>query len=283
LNRQPFNPKSKPARRQDAAAHPVLAQLPDVVDEPAAQRDSSRADAAGFVDYRFDMPGGVDEVEPQRRLRVRAPAFRQPPRNEHRPRPLAASLQALPESNPFEFPVASMLDRLAPVASFLTLFLLFTAIGTFVLSTTREAHVTPKHAITPASPSSVPLQQKLEPAMNIDHPTIASPKAIGPLGSSPPSTDVEGAKVTDTRKPKSAVSPRGENQLSLSANNGEPLPKVQTTEPAATPEELADDSSAARFTGTIEAVEEAPAARSSKPPEVARLPAIFEAPRHAYQ
>jgi hypothetical protein len=114
---------------------------------------------------------------------MQPPAFKRPARNEHRLRP-ARSSRALPDSNPFAIPATSMIERLAPVARFLTLFLLFTAIGTFVLSTMKDRPSQPPHDhILP--PTEVPgVQERLEPTFRDDHPTIATPKVFGPLGAS---------------------------------------------------------------------------------------------------
>jgi hypothetical protein len=286
LKKEPHNPKLGPTRRHDDGAHPVLARLPDVANQPLPQPRAASAAAAGFVDYRFDMPAGAEEVEAPRRLRVQPPAFKRSPHSERRSRPFGGSSRVLPASNPFEFSATSTLDRLAPVARFLTLFLLFTAIGTFVLSTTREHSSEPKHEHAPSAAAPTEVEQRLEPTSTTDHPTIASPKAFGPLGanSSKPADDAGDLLDFATQSETQSTEVRPEGPPSLAGANGEPLPQVQTTEvKAANRAPSAAEAGTARFTGSIQAVDAAPSTAPAKPPSVARLPAIFEAPRHAYQ
>jgi hypothetical protein len=283
LNKEPSNPNSKSARRHDADTHPVLARLPDVSGESPTQQRSSHRAAAGFVDYRFDMPAGAEASESRPRLRVEAPTFKRSPRHESRTRSTGQASRALPDSDPFAFPVTSLVERLAPVARFLTLFLLFTAIGTFVLSITKERPADPKREHAPSAASPAGVQQRLEPATNDPHPTIATPKAFGPLGVAASKNVEVVSKPVEIELPSetSSQDASSEPPPSLAGANGEPLPQVQTTEIPAT-EELADDATA-RLTGSIQPHDDSRAEETSKRPAVARLPAIFEPPRNAYQ
>jgi hypothetical protein len=292
LNEELLNPQWGTPRR-DTGQHPVLARLPDIGSQPPVQPRSARA-AAGFVDYRFDMPASEEEPAAHGRHRVQPPAFKRSPRIERRPRSAGGASRALPGSNPFAIPAASLVDRLAPVVRFLAMFLIFTAVGTFVLSTTRERASEPKPEQVPSASAPTdgkqlePAQaleptQMLEPTTNVDHPTIASPKVFGPLGANadkdafelPPFPEIESE---ETSEPKADE----ERLPSLAGANGEPLPQVRTTEMAATSghEEAA---APARLTGSIQPSEDASSDELRKPPAVARLPSIFEAPRNAYQ
>jgi hypothetical protein len=235
------------------------------------------------VDYRFDMPACAEESATHSRQRVQPPVFKRAPRLEHRSRYFSGPSRALPGSNPFAIPAASLINRLAPVVRFLAMFLIFTAVGTFVLSTTRERASEPKREQTPSASAPTGVKQTLEPTSDVEHPTIATPKVFGPLGAHPsddafeslPSLEVESEQ---TNKPETEA----ERLPSLAGANGEPLPQVRTTEmtAASEPEHTAGP---ARLTGDIQPSVDAPTEDARKPPAVARLPSIFEAPRNAYQ
>jgi hypothetical protein len=285
LNKPPSNPKSKSNRRDEIGVQPELARLPDVTTPPPAQDHTGRAAAAGFVDYRFDMPAGTEEAESRPRLRLQPPAFRRSAPGERRSRPFGVPSRALPESHPFAFPTTSTIERLAPAVRFLTLFLLFTAIGTFVLSTTRNGADQPEQENAPSAAAPAGIEQKLEPTTIEEHPTIATPKAFGPLGANVHEPAEEPATTEEFElPPPTAESTASTERLpSLESADGEPLPKVQTTEMTSAPSEAPEITVPARLTGSIHANEQPRAEKPAKPPAVARLPAIFDAPRHAYQ
>lgn len=280
MNTEPTKPNSKPFGRHDGGAHPVLARLPNVGDEPLAQQRA----AAGFVDYRFDMPVGAEDAEPRPRLRVQQPAYQRPPRREFRSRAASGPSRALPGSNPFAIPSTSMIDRLAPMVRFLTLFLLFTAIGTILLSTRRERSNRPEDIRPPSAAAPASVEQKLEPTTENVHPTIATPKAFGPLGANAETAADESSRLVDHDPPTAPVQPTtsAERSLSLAGANGQPLPKVQTTELAAVSQGPATASETARFTGNIHANDDTQP-DAPKPAVARRLPTIFDAPPNAYQ
>jgi hypothetical protein len=284
VNKEPFNPKSGADPRRDAGTHPVLARLPDVSGQPLIQPRPAGA-AAGFVDYRIDRPAGAEPSSTHSRQRVQPPAFKRSPRTERRSPAYGGASRALPDSNPFAIPSASLVDQLAPVARFLALFLIFTAVGTFVLSTTRERSSGAKPEQTPSAAAPAGVQQILEPTPDAEHPTIATPKVFGPLGANSNKAASERSPARDVAPPvgESDPEPSGERLPALAGANGEPLPQVRTTEIAAPPEELEDSAAPARLTGTIRSSDESPTEDVRKPPAVARLPSIFDPPRNAYQ
>src|SRR5687768_9851203 len=113
LNKNPSNSKKSGWSRRDAERSlAVLARLPDIADLPAGKPRSDRAAAAGFVDYRFDMPAGTElagEPRPattETRQGATPHMYQQRPRSEFRSRPFGAS-RALPDSDPFALPTTS--------------------------------------------------------------------------------------------------------------------------------------------------------------------------------
>jgi hypothetical protein len=255
----------------------VLARLPDVSGQPPIDPRSARA-AAGFVDYRFDLPAGseasIDHGRADAPRKTTQPhMFQRSSLAEQRSRPFGSRSRVLPDSNPFSIPAISLLDRLAPVGRFLVLFVLFTAVGTFLLSSRREEASSEPGRPRPRSASSPSgVRQSLEPALpRTEHPSIATPSAFGPLGSNakstthdPPSTVevMESVEVPQTPAPR------------LARVDGDLLPQVQTTD----------------WDGAHIGGEDAPARLSratqpedpNRPPAMARLPGTIEAPRNTY-
>jgi hypothetical protein len=119
-----------------------------------------------------------------------------------------------------------MLDRIAPAVRFLTLFLLFTAIGTFVLSTRRDRQTRPSHEQPPSAAAPANVEQKLEPTTENVHPTIATPKAFGPLGTNAEREADESSPLADFELTTAPANPTASTQSppSLAGANGKPLP-----------------------------------------------------------
>jgi hypothetical protein len=250
--------------RRGGAKHPVLARLPDVSREPALPQGPSRsAEPVEYVDYRFDSAmGEEDETAPARRISI--------PHGLHRPRHARPSTtnrasRILPDSDPFSLQTTSIYERLEPVVRFLILFALFTAAGTMLLiynGRPREAGESRRAVHLESPPISIaPLEPTRSATEKVER-TATRPTASGPLGADS-ETIVQGMFVeidnhgeTDSSAPTPA----------LILANGEELPRVQTTEPAAA--EIALN-----------------AARPQEPagtPAVARLPGIIlESPRQA--
>jgi hypothetical protein len=303
LRKEPSKPKPSITRRRDIGAHPVLARIPDVSERPPAKQRESRAAAAGFVDYRFDMPLGVHEGASSGHHDTRPHMLRRSGAND-RPWSYGAASRVLPDSDPFAIPAATLLDRFAPVARFVTVFILVTAIGTFVLSTRRDDSCTDPKQSQPASATApTGIHQSLEPAPSDDHPTIASPSAFGPLGANSNASTIDVARLTpvdakaevQSETAKETAGDGGPFEFdpfpsieatqtaatpTLARANGEPLPKLQTTEPVDVTPVLGDENApqhAPKLTDTPQSRE------TSRPPAMARLPGIiFEAPRNAY-
>jgi hypothetical protein len=297
VNKEPFKSKSGSMRRRDSGTHPVLARLPDVTaptaevappapkttNKPPRERES-RSEAAGFVDYRFDMPAGTENDaghgrEPRPHVFLRRPSERQ--------RSFGSS-RVLPDSDPFSIPSATLADRLVPVARFVTVFLLATSIGTFVMSTRRNATPSKSPEAPPAAattPAPQVIRRTLEPAPAIEHPTIASPTALGPLGAK--SKPSPASSQTDDAWPEApSVSPTNVDPFSLldtppsqplSGTGGQPLPRVKTSELTAS--KPTTDGAA----NPLRSPEVTKPQDSGRPPAMARLPGvIFESPRNAY-
>jgi hypothetical protein len=205
----------------------VLARLPDVSQHAPTTERSTRAAAAGFVDYRIDPPAGCKD-EPASARRTSEPhAFQRSQRSTHRMR-TARQSPILPQSDPFSNPI-SLQERLAPVVRFLMLFLLFTAVGTTTLTISgrsrQQADKMSRPEIHPAPPAAAASHQRLEPADKSNEPPIDPLSATGPAGG-----DVKQAAPLVRLLPKPHFTPaRVEPQLA--AANGNPLPQVQTTEP----------------------------------------------------
>ncbi len=265
----------------------MLARLPDVSGQPPAKSRSARAAAAGFVDYRFDLPNGVGD-DPAR-SDAQPHVFQRPPRSEYRTRPFGGSSRALPDSNPFSIPATTLLDKLAPLGQFLLLFALFTAAGTFLISGRRAQSTGEPTRPRNGAATAPAMRQSLEPAPNVDHPTIATPTAFGPLGvTTKPAT--YGVMETAIANPQSAIrDPQSAIEISppveftpaptLARADGEPLPQVQTTEPR----EDGGGDAPARWEAATSSSGVEHAQESARPPAVATLPGIiFEAPRQAY-
>lgn len=280
----PSGPNFGAGRRRDGGAHPVLARIPDVASPPPAKQRAAQAAAAGFVDYRFDNPASDNQDAASRHHEAQPHMFRRRASGERSPS-FGAS-RVLPDSDPFAIPGSTLAERLVPAVRFLGIFMLVTAVGTFVLSTRRNVPDAEPVSIEPAAVTApVHIEQSLEPAPIPDHPTIASPTALGPLGlkaknptqylkSAPETTLLPMADFPNEYDPFSEVDAP---PTSVSTpNHGTPLPSLQTTDPPAATPALADDRAPAHRPS-------AAPQEPSQPPAIARLPGvIFEAPRHAY-
>jgi hypothetical protein len=235
------------AKRGDSGVA-VLARLPDVTGQLSKlPAHASRAAAAGFVSYRFDSaqsaPPGLRSTD---RAANAAPHMLRRPAGAVR----RDESPILPQSNPFAIPRTSLQDAIAPIINFLLLFVLFTAAGTWILSTRRQAE--PADA---AEPPRTAVQQPLERQMlepqseEIEQP-VAAPTAAGPLGSHAPRTGL--------RIKNSSDAPIGNSQSS--------------TAPASfRPRGAAENSGLSPQSAALDVQDTAGAAPSCDPPAVARL------------
>jgi hypothetical protein len=101
-------------------------------------------------------------------------------------------------------------DALAPVIRFLVLFALFTAAGTWFLTSTRPAESDRGNSepqTTVAQPTLTP--QQLNPEDNVIESSAVLPTATGPLGTKAPRTGWRNrnGKQTPRQNPQSAVGP----------------------------------------------------------------------------
>jgi hypothetical protein len=197
--------------------------------------------------------------------------YQQRPRSEFRRKSFAAS-RVLPDSDPFALPTTSLTERLVPVAQFLTLFLLFTAVGTFLLSNQRDTSKDNSQQMQspePGAPASK--SPSLEPAPKAAYPAVPAPTAFGPIGSRPDSASTVSSPFEDLSSLPKLMPP------TLARDIGAPLPQVQCAEPIY---EL--ETATAATTATADAALDISAPATAKPPAVARLPEIFPPPRQAY-
>jgi hypothetical protein len=273
-----YNPMPESSRRRGDVKHPVLARLPDVSGQQStahcAERDSEPLE---YVDYRFDAPAGTeDQAAPIRRM-TRPHAFERTSHDGRLRSPRRASY-VQPDSDPFSLPTTSMYDRLAPVARFLVLFALFTAVGTaFLMKGGFAKHSdrsTQRPAIAPPTPAAKTFRQTLEPAGEEFKSTAAGPTANGPRASQATEANVR-ANVEDLfaeidKRPATVAKQAAPNspEPALADANANSLPRVQTTDP-----QLAEIVLNVAENGPAHAEE------PSGPPVVARLPGIIlEAP-----
>jgi hypothetical protein len=192
----------------------------------------------------------------------------------------------LPDSDPFSIPSATLADRLAPVARFVTVFLLATSIGTFVMSTRRNAPPNePVEAPPAAATAPEVIRRTLEPAPAIDHPTIASPTALGPLGAKTKPVPPASSPTDDGWPEAPSVSPTSVDPFSqfdtppsptLSGTGGQPLPRVKTSERVASKPTVEGASNSMPWPDVTKPQD------SGRPPAMARLPGVIEAPRNAH-
>jgi hypothetical protein len=200
-----------------------LARLPDVPDQLPEPR-SARATAAGFADYRFDPPAGVEDNPAHKRQAAKPHVFHRSPRSDYR-RPRQSPI--LPDSDPFLIPSTSLEDRLAPVARFLMLFLLFTVVGTTTMMLSGRRQKTPESnppRPRSAQPATAASHQRLEPAPSTEEPPIDPLTAVGPLGGEPK------AAVAVIRPLPKLEDAATSAVLQLATANGGSLPQVQTSE-----------------------------------------------------
>jgi hypothetical protein len=195
----PTSTSSDAAPAGEGSDWPVLARLPDVsarLPDGGAPR-SNRTAAAGFVSYRFDPPQTAEHGAAAVTARSAKPqpfgkAMSAGPAKPHiTPRSARGQWHressVLPHSDPFAIPRTSLRDRLAPVIRFLVLFALFTAVGTSVLRSGRQA--TPANELS--EPSTAATEKSFETptlparADEIEAPN-ALPTASGPLGTKSP-------------------------------------------------------------------------------------------------
>ena len=257
---------------------PVLARLPDVSEQALRGLPrSTRAAAAGFVSYRFDPPENAERGVGDADSAARARTGRLGETVDSRPGQPHIVQRAnqdvrrgkspiLPHSNPFAIPRTSLHDTLAPVVRFLLLFVLFTAIGTTILTMTRRAEPVNADAEPAATVAQPSLElQNLEPPNQIIETPTAPPTAAGPLNTKTPRTGLrpKTGNRSAIENPQSAVVPAPPAPRIADANR---LPQVQTTDrqssgvgddPARSYDPAREDNSAvptARLSGSILAI-----------------------------
>lgn len=209
----------------------MLARLPDTAELTGNRKQHEQSEASEFVDYRFDMPNDSNTASSTHASHSHAVAaphmLRQFTHGEGKRRSTGTAAQLLPNTDPFAFPTTGTLERLAPIARFLTLFLLFTAVGTFMVANMRVRKPTNSPdaqapaAITPPAP--VPL---LEPASTTTPPKIAAPTAFGPLGAKTESVEDQFDDFPDLTTQLDVKPPSTRIELGM-------LPYVRVSEPAA--------------------------------------------------
>lgn len=188
LSSPPSKLVSKGRSRHGGQRWPVLARLPDV-SLPAAQNanPSKRANAAGFVEYRFDPPQAQPTKTQAHALRRDKPRKY---RRTGRPSPV------LPNTNPFAIPAITLRDRLAPLIRFAVMFTLFTVLGTLLLRGLRREPSDSGAAHPPLTRDPLPIRQQLtteptgtEPQPStetafrlVEPPKPNAPTATGPAG-----------------------------------------------------------------------------------------------------
>jgi hypothetical protein len=229
LNTGSSNPAQYSARRGDAR-HPVLARLPDVSDQLSSASRSTRAAEAGFVNYRFDGPAQIG-ADSARRSQARQPHVFQRSQTDYRMRSLRDPSRILPDSDLFALPTTSVVDRLAPAVRFLTLFALFTAIGTtYLMNSGNDSKATkPERRPHSFAPATTATRHSSETA-EVDQPPASAPTAIGPLGAHRES--ITEADLTAGEENPAITSAPAMPMPTLALANGAPLPQVQTSDAA---------------------------------------------------
>jgi hypothetical protein len=180
---------------------------------------------------------------------------------------------ALPSSNPFAIPSASLDDTLAPIARFVMLFVLFTIAGTAILLAGKN-----RSKPLPATPATAAATPVLEPTTVIEpvRPVVEHPiaSATGPSSDAPNAQrDRETESLPlfpDVLAPPSDVSTRSEQAAGEQFSSG---PAGSNGKPATSATEFLTSP----LTGAGRAL---PQVRTSEPPtSVAHLPGyILESP-----
>jgi hypothetical protein len=249
----------------------VLLRLPDVTQQlPAGARRSDHS-PSGTFDYRFDPPqaagvggGGSPRQASAENARTRISAsvstrqphvVERPTKTEPRRSATRRVSPILPQSDPFSTPSRSLSDSLAPLIRFLTLVALFAAAATWVqMLARRDAQM--KSTRPPAEPtvqSAKNLPQSASPA------PAANTTAAGPPNASHPSKVVTGTSSSASGPADTffQVVSEGTPPAAAATAHDQPLPQIRTT------------TSPTNAAG----------AASARPPAIARLPGIIEAPR----
>jgi hypothetical protein len=272
-----------PGRRAQSGAGdwPVLARLPDVCSQTQAEpQQFTQLATRASTTYRLDVPATAEterrnhdlSIDPERQAKFTtiisegSPARPQPHLHHRTWRVDQAApgsrrhSDALPTSNPFAIPSASLDEALAPIARFVMLFVLVTIAGTAILLAGKN-----RSKPEPASPSATAGAPVLEPTTVIEtvrtviEQPIASTTATGPSNDAPAtgrdrasdslppfpdvlapaadvSTQTEGTAnehvssdpAASDAKPATSAS---EFLTSPLTGTGRPLPQVRTSEP----------------------------------------------------
>jgi hypothetical protein len=253
--------------------------LPDVSGQTQAEPPQSmRLVAHPSTSYRLDAPTVADTprrsnatpLEPERQTKFtpiiseRSPA-RPQPHLHHRtwrvdqavPAPRRNSA-ALPSSNPFAIPSASLDDTLAPIARFVMLFVLFTIAGTAILLAGKN-RTKPQPAASAAAAKAPVLEPTtvIEPVRTVVEQPIAATTASGPSGDAPaaerdrstellppfpdvlaPSAETENEQTASEQVSSGPAGSNAKPATSASefltsplTGSGRALPQIQTSEP----------------------------------------------------
>jgi hypothetical protein len=193
------------------------------------------------VSYRFDPPqsdergarmaisAGSTGIQRPERLGSHAPA--EPHILRRTARESRGASPILPRSDPFAIPSARLHERLAPVLHFLFLFALFTAAGTWILTTSRrtEPNVEFTEPASAAAQPSLEPQTLTAPSNKIIEPPTSTPTAAGPLGTMTPRT---GLRATPDGRPADdnpqATTARDAAAPRVADAGSQPLPRART-------------------------------------------------------
>jgi hypothetical protein len=213
---------------------PVLARLTEVPESPEAVGTPSRGTTVGSATIRFDPPQRQNHApapaqQPQAPTNARLSSARLIAESKVALSAERAGASLLPANDPFSLPRPSIVGRLAPLAQFLTLFVLFTILGTLFL---RSGHqVKPAEGIEPATTAA---QQVLEPqlpgaAVDVEPPSVA-PTAAGPIGNGAART---GLRTNEEKPSHNRGSRAGLTHDQQVVANADALPQLQTSDAAA--------------------------------------------------
>jgi hypothetical protein len=228
-----------------------LARLPDVTAEAELQRTAPKS-PSGNIGYRFDPPqasrqsSNVSGESPARSATLRSELVYVPRgRRMHQPHVFGrerASLRQprrespiLPRSNPFENPRRPLLDSIAPMLRFITLVVLFTAVGIWIQMIGRANDTSP---VKELQPPTTTVDERVPPAAKTAERPAGATTSSGPVGTTPEMNMRlgrvrEGHGYAKLRGDILSVPKAGTELEMITSNTGDPaasLPRVQTAE-----------------------------------------------------
>ena len=171
IHQSPARTRKLTSRRRREVSR--VARLPDVSEHlPASPRPARRRGRIRRLSVRSAGRGRRRRSLARSRLGT-SRTFSNDRRGATIARALRAPVADPARSDPFSIPSTSLHERLAPVARFLMLFLLFTAVGTTTLMIERPRTANRRDdslATAPTAPATAASHQRLEPAPNGDEP-----------------------------------------------------------------------------------------------------------------